>query len=184
MNLNELVVTLAIAGGVITVAVPQFEVYHQKAKQVEAKIGLGALYKAQQGFIAEHNAYGSNIKKLGFVMEGVAADRVYTIGFPSSSCSETAVKPSSNSSVGNIIQTVHPSYYSDVQTLSPRVGQTSCAPGSVDDNGTQFLATASGAIAPELEANAPLSQQDIWTIDENRQLINTQDGVVVPEEAN
>lgn len=78
-TLVELMVVVAMVGVLSAIAIPQYEHYTAKARQVEAKIALSAIYIAETTFFAENNSYSSCLRQLGYAPDGQT--RYYLIGF-------------------------------------------------------------------------------------------------------
>lgn len=91
-TLVELMVVVAMVGVLSAIAIPQYEHYTAKARQVEAKIALSAIYIAETTFFAENNSYSACLRQLGFAPEGLT--RYYLIGFASDISGQTLCGPS------------------------------------------------------------------------------------------
>src|SRR5437879_13851477 len=67
-TLIELMIVVAIIGILVAVAIPSFMRYQAKAKQAEAKIGLGGIWTHATTTLAAQNASYviSNISQLGY----------------------------------------------------------------------------------------------------------------------
>lgn len=182
-TLVELLISVAIISVLATVGVPTFRRMIQKARKTEAKVALGAVYKIEAAFRAEHNLYGNRLKWMGFEREGTPNSWLFSVGFPpSGACSDgTHITPGYTielgllrySEVGGISYAYPipvPSPSDEFVSLGGAV--TGCAPGNVPFSGATFLATASGYVSPA--QGAPVDQ---WSIDENRSLSNIQDGI-------
>ena len=78
------------------------------------------------------------------------------------------------------LNAVYPDYYDGGthDSRAFRAGALACQAGTVAANGTTFDATATGIIAPGVDPDTNvLTDADIWTMDHNRLLSNSQDGV-------
>jgi len=192
-TLVELLIVVAIIGVLSTIGVPTFRRMIQKAKKSEAKVNLGALFTAESAFRAEYSAFGDNLERMGFEIDGAASNLIYVVGFPRTdgSCSGTYlqfpqdVRPDNTEVLGGKIQTSTPSYYQfGSATAGFNAGNyctTTAANAGVDIQvddaaGASFAAAAQGVIAPGLAQNN-LGALDIWTINDGRELVNFQDGV-------
>jgi prepilin-type N-terminal cleavage/methylation domain-containing protein len=80
-TLIELMIVVAIVGIMAAIAIPNFLNYMCKAKQTEAKTGLGTIASAEEAFWGENlNAtYTTNLSILGFAAKG--ARKRYTFYF-------------------------------------------------------------------------------------------------------
>lgn len=67
-TLIELLVVVMIGGLLAAIALPSFLNQSNKAKQVEAKLYLGSLNRAQQAYMLEHLHFTSNPDKLSVVL--------------------------------------------------------------------------------------------------------------------
>jgi type IV pilus assembly protein PilA len=56
-TLIELMIVVAIIGILAAIAIPNFLTYQAKAKQTEAKVGLGAIFTSATAFFAENSFY-------------------------------------------------------------------------------------------------------------------------------
>jgi type IV pilus assembly protein PilE len=69
-SLVELMVVVGIVGVLSSIAIPTFKTYAQRAKRSEAYINLAGIYKAQKGYHAENNEYGTTFANIGFEIAG------------------------------------------------------------------------------------------------------------------
>ena len=77
-SLVEVMVVVAIIGILAAVAIPNYQKYQRKARQVEPKLILGGLYTSSIAFNSEWGYSTSNFIQLGFSPSG---DIHYKIGF-------------------------------------------------------------------------------------------------------
>jgi type IV pilus assembly protein PilA len=56
-TLIELMIVVAIIGILAAIAIPNFLTYQAKAKQSEAKVGLGGMFTTATSYFAEQNTY-------------------------------------------------------------------------------------------------------------------------------
>jgi prepilin-type N-terminal cleavage/methylation domain-containing protein len=78
-TLVELMVVVAVAGTLMVVAKTNYDKFVAKARQSEAKIGLSAIYSAEQTFFSEFYTYTACLRQIGFVPD--SPNRYYLIGF-------------------------------------------------------------------------------------------------------
>jgi type II secretory pathway pseudopilin PulG len=87
--LIELMISVSLIGILISVAVPQYRGFQARARQVEAKIALSAIYKAEKIWFAESGGYTCALDGIGYNPEEVSP-RVhrgyYLQGFPLTMC--------------------------------------------------------------------------------------------------
>ncbi len=67
-TLLELTIVLVISGILAAIALPSFLNQASKAKQVEAKMYLGTLNHAQQGYMLEHSQFANDMNRLGIAL--------------------------------------------------------------------------------------------------------------------
>ena len=80
-SLIELMTVVGIIGALAVIGIPQFGKFQAKARQVEAKTSLAALFTAEKGFFSEYTVYTIDVKNAGFSIEGARIR--YDVGFPS-----------------------------------------------------------------------------------------------------
>ncbi len=175
-TLVELLIVVAIIGVLSTVGIPTFRKMVQKAKKSEAKVALGGLYTAETAFYSEYGAYGSFLDKIGYELSGTGGG-TYTIGFPDGSCVTKGIMPTAAAAPN--LNTSYPSYFTATYTgIVPSTSRTptKCEAATTIDAGTDFVATATGAVSPNASLGT-LTDMDIWSINKSRTLTNSQDGV-------
>lgn len=188
-TLVELIIVVAIIGALSMIGVPTYRRMVQKAKKSEAKVALGALYTAESAFFSEHGAYGTNLQAIGFEMKSIvnraSHSGRYHIGFPQFSDCRSALnwfRPWLTTISGQLINESFPDYYNLEKTIFVywRLPNWDgyCLPADVPDDGSTFLATASGVIAPGIPLDTPDADlTDQWSINDFRELTNVHDGV-------
>jgi len=77
-TLLELIVVVAMLGIFTALAIPSFEGYIARTRQVEARTLLANLYKAEYAYFAEKGKYTNSLKELGFQPDG---NLRYNVGF-------------------------------------------------------------------------------------------------------
>ena len=146
-TLIELMMVVAIIGILAAVAIPNFMRYQAKAKQAEAKIGLGGIWTHATTTLAAQNASYviSDISQLGY---GITGGARYSYWY-SVSGTPTAL-PGGSTATGPC----------DVNT----------PPAAVDTTTSSFTAGARGNIDAD-------STCDDWIINDLRKITNTVDDV-------
>ncbi len=146
-TLIELMIVVAIIGILAAVAIPNFMRYQAKAKQAEAKIGLGGIWTHATTILAAQNGSYviSNISQLGY---GVTGTTRYSFWY-SVSGTPTAI-PGGSTATGPC----------DVNSPPP----------AVDTTISSFTVGARGNIDSD-------STCDDWIINDLRNLSNTLDDV-------
>jgi type IV pilus assembly protein PilA len=77
-TLTELLIVIAVIGILAAIAIPNFMSYRAKARQAEAKVGLGGLYTSAMSYFAESNTYVvSPLALLGFKLAGASGYDFY-----------------------------------------------------------------------------------------------------------
>lgn len=177
----ELLIVVSIIGVLATVGIPTFKKMVQKAKRAEAKTVLAGIFTAESAFQAEYGTYGNRLSKIGFEMS--AGVQSYTSGFPSATCATNVILPAKGTPPGNYLDSIYSSYYNEATEAhtSLVVAEGSrkpekCEEGIVGTDGNTYLATASGVISPSALVT-DLAQIDRWTMNQKKELKNTNDGV-------
>src|SRR5436309_2586250 len=96
-TLIELMIVVAIIGILAAIAIPNFMRYQAKAKQSEAKVGLGGIFTTATSYFAENNTFTvataaalgyapAGSPRYSFVYGGVAAANVINTGATYASC--------------------------------------------------------------------------------------------------
>ena len=70
-TLIELMIVVAIIGILAAIAIPNFMTYQAKAKQSEAKVGLGGIFTSATSYFAEQNTFVvPNAASIGYAVAG------------------------------------------------------------------------------------------------------------------
>jgi prepilin-type N-terminal cleavage/methylation domain-containing protein len=69
-TLIELMLVVMIIGILSAIAIPAFLNYQCKAKQTEARQGLGTIAKLEENYYVHWNGYTSDLSAIGFSMKG------------------------------------------------------------------------------------------------------------------
>lgn len=176
-SLVELMVVVAIIGILASVAVPAINKYMAKARQSEAKTNLGGLYTSEKAFAAEYTKYHTAFIAVGFAPEGRLR---YNVGFTAAVAAPVAAGPLDgfNTALANTLFNVT-GYCSNTGAVNA-VGCTTLKgadgadPGAVPAiatiTATSFIAGASASLVNGVA-------QDQWTIDNFKQINNSQNGI-------
>lgn len=168
-SLIELMTVVAIIGLLAAVAVPNYTRHRNQAKRAEAKASLDALYTTEKSYFSSFNTYQARLDSLGYIPTG---ETNYSIGFAANG---VAVPPGAPPGTDDCFVTctaasvqtaacpaAHKAGWScSPQTLAIALGETS-TPAA-----TTFTAAAKGT----------LSSADTWTIDQNKNILNTSNGL-------
>ena len=175
-SLVELMVTVAIIGTLSAIAIPNFQTYQSKARQSEAKVSLGSISSAEQGFAVDQSSYSSCLSLIG-VSISTSSKTYYSVGFDSTTASTTGCGSGSSTGPCN-------------QINWPVTGTaTTCAIGSGTtefDASFSAYSTPAGALTASTTAVSSTSfttqaigyvsnstLQDTWTMDHNSNLSNS-----------
>lgn len=175
-SLIELMVVVAIIGILSAVAIPQFQKFQRKAKQSEARANLSAIYTAQKIFLAETGTYYSNLWAIGYEPEGIMK---YNLGSGSGSIlgsnpvGFTATPFLNNEFIQSFIICGNTFETGLSQNCSTGASTVVATGSTVNISSTAFLMRA---IANKADLGG--SVDDVWTIDQRKELINTQNGAL------
>lgn len=192
-SLMELLVTVSIVGVLSTAGVPVYRRMVSKAKTSEAKVNLGAMANVESMFQSEYSTFGTNLNMMGYSMDGAPANALYAVGFFNGTCNNLAVFPAGNANVlANIpnyqaaanTQTVfgraQDSWARDAAGLAvgARGTKTVCpAVAGIGAAAGNYTLAAAGAIRAGTNLDTePGATNDVWTLDNTRNLIHLQDG--------
>lgn len=168
-SLIELMVVVAIIGILAAIAIPNYQGFQARARQSEAKASLGGLYTAEKSFRVDSPVYSENFVTLGWGPEGAM---VYTVGFSGAAgCYNTAQGAACPANIAK-------------WTLKPGAAYIALALRAVDATANCPASGTAFGIAPAVNAGAGFLGQaradlngvaatnDVWTINENKQLCN------------
>jgi len=180
-SLVELMIVVAIIGLLAAVGVPQYQKFQARARQSEAKITLGSLYTGEQSFFSEWNHYTRSLRNAGVGVNGVKLR--YQAGFPGVAAAGAPYTATN----------APPEVDTDRILILPAGSAWEVAPGANVDtanittvteaySATAFTAAAWGSpnnnIAVTCTNDAVVATRcDIWSIDQNKRISNTQSGV-------
>ena len=179
-TLIELMIVVAIIGILSVVAIPLYRKFQAKALQTEAKINLSALYTAEQGFAVEHSSFSACLSNIGYAPTG--ARKYYVTGFKAPSapgmnlCGPEGTASCTTYDFNNSTSICDDVAMSTFFPANARVGADNPVASTADSLPTTsvsqraFVAGAGGnvAITPTL---------DQWTINDQRVLVNLQNGI-------
>ncbi len=162
-SLVELMIVVAIIGVLTAVALPTYTRYIAKARQTEAKAGLGSVYVAMKAFIKEHGVYHGNFKAIGYEPDGQLR---YRLGFSGSVGAPVIPVALSSTELREITATY-------ISTSGCGTRFTSCTEeaffaGVISDatwSSETFVTKAAGNVDSE-------GVEDVWSINERNVLAN------------
>jgi prepilin-type N-terminal cleavage/methylation domain-containing protein len=192
-TLVELMVVVAIIGVLAAVAVPNYQIFQAKARQAEAKSGLGSIQSAEMAYATDTNTYSACLPVIGYVNN--ANTRYYSIGFATAA---TGIGNSCGSAGGQSCILQFPSsasasptgaacaaatipnnsgggpntneYYANAKVLATMQADLGTSPQTAITS-SAFTAGASGSISSK---NATA---DAWTISDTASLTNVTSGL-------
>lgn len=175
-TLVELMIVVAIIGILASVAIPNYQKYQAKARQVEAKINLAAIYTAEVSFAAEASSYTGCLSQIGYSPTG--AKQYYTVGFtsvPSTSCGPQASQACNLYQFTGTTATCTAGSGVSLFAANAKVGSSAATTTPPSAAGvitaTTFTAGASGRIS------GSASVADDWIIDQTNSLSNIASGL-------
>lgn len=193
-TLVELLIVVAIIGILTTIGMPTYKRMAQKVKKSEAKVLLGGVYSAEAIFFSEFGAYGNNLLKIGFEVEG--APSYYAVGFPHGGCSNYfQIWPPWDPPSKEIAAQIGDYYNAAIfySIIQPTAVDDSCfcyrgflwftlidltLDGKTYPAGYGYRASATGVIGPGIPVDTwDVNLIDNWYIDSERQMWNAHDGV-------
>jgi type IV pilus assembly protein PilA len=170
-SMIELMVVVAIIGVLAAIGIPQYSKFQAKARQSEAKLGLAALFTAEESFRQEWNQFSLSLVNIGFSVQGQRLR--YKTGFQSgTNCAGYSVAlgaPTESSAAthtwsdGANVNTSNAGWAFSID--APTAVTTSCSQ-------TAFLATSYGNPGAN-GSNPGATTGDTWTIDNNKLMSNT-----------
>ena len=159
-TLIELMVSVGIVGVLASVAVPNYNKYSVKARQTEAKVGLGSIYTAEQTYSIDTGGFTACLSNIGFTTSA----NYYAIGFNASTSGGTTYGSGSTCTLG-----VNVSFWSSTKAAGGATLNSPSTAGSVGTTPPSFFTAAEGKVGGSIN--------DIWTIDSNRNLSNSQPAI-------
>ena len=180
-TLVELMVVVAIIGILAAIAIPNYQRYQARTRQSEAKVALSSVYTSQMGFAAEYATYGSCLKAMGTSFNSLK--RYYSVGFDDAKATATGCGPGGALSCNNYTYNgVSAGVQCAAGASTTRFDATATArtytlanvslQSATGDTVAQdvFLAYAVGQVSVD-------SVTDMWTIDQNKTMVNSIAGI-------
>jgi prepilin-type N-terminal cleavage/methylation domain-containing protein len=176
-SLIELMVTVAIIGILASIAIPNFQKMMARARQTEAKEALSGIFTTEQAFLADQSTYTICLWQAGYVPDSIAS-RFYFSGFTSwnpnyygtiyyNVAQQEMCSPDGWVPWGGVLRS---DILFEQNVWANLTLEYSFPVGTFTSQSTSFLAVAAGSIS------AFSTVYDVWTIDENKNLVNTQAG--------
>ncbi|MFN7683973.1 MAG: type IV pilin protein [Oligoflexia bacterium] len=170
-SLVELMVVVGLIGILASVAVPQYQRFQSRARQVEAKLALGAIYNAEKLWFLESGGYTVCLGAIGYEPRLAApgvAQGYYARGFGGATGAGQVLPPGVSSFGSGCGASWDASKM--VSALAPAsVGDGALSSTTCCDGG--FQAGADGNIS------SSLGSFDQWSIDHLQALVNFYDAL-------
>jgi len=190
-TLVELMVVVAIIGILASIAIPQYSKFQAKSRQSEVRIQLGATYTVEESFAAENSTFTQCLGQVGYNRDGTKF--YYTIGFGTGGITSCTPGGASGGPC-----TVYQWQY--MTSTTSTAGTYSAAATCASGNGTDYFAsnisepntpgnTTQGSLSATVLSSTAFTIEgagnilskaantDTWTIDNNKQILNTQSGL-------
>lgn len=161
-SLVELMVVVAIIGILATMSVGAVQKQLAKTRQSEVKTNLSSLYTAEKAFAVEFDAYYGGFGVIKFDVEGNAL--YYNVGFTA-----TGALPAGYTAPLPAVNSVDLTAYCPASGNCAFKKAGAALTGTVTPTAAAF--TAAGAGSPYKAV------VDRWTINQNKALIQTADGI-------
>jgi len=190
-TLVELMIVVAIIGILATIAVPQYQKFEAKSRQTEVRLALGAIHTVENSFAVDHNSFSQCLGNIGYSRDGTKF--YYTVGFnngDSNKCGPNQDKEcmayewTANLNADGTISGYTASSKCDTGTES--VLYFSANLGVDKNSKTTNADLTGGKVATSVDAstftigasgNVYKTYKDLWTIDQNKNMLNVQSGL-------
>ena len=195
-SLIELMVAVAIIGILAAIAIPNYQAFQRRARQSEAKGLLSGIFTAQKAFIAEWSGGTTDLHGIGFYPDG---DLGYVAGFIVADSTGTPDCRATGTPLRYNGAALNPLRKDTGGGTSPAICRASAGSGTtftcVDLSGKTLVAGSWAAGTPALAATAVTatcnsttfaagavanlqgSVDDVWSINQNKQMVNRQSGI-------
>lgn len=146
-SLIELMIVVAIIGLLAAIAIPSFMMFQGKARQVEARTNLRALWMSQKTYYQEHDTFDSRLNVIGYQPE--RGNRyAYYVGDTTTLCQNRSLAKLDDHISVNCIQV--DTFYLPGEAAEPKDPELEPAP-LVRGNVGSFEAIAVGNIDNDLD---------------------------------
>ncbi len=177
-SLIELMVVVAIIGILAAVAVPSITKYTAKSRQAEAKSSLSGIFTSAKAFQSEYGVYNGHFAVIGFGPEG---DMKYNVGF-SATTADAVILAAGYSLAATTSDIILSSVWCGVNAAAGTGPNERCQLRTMGGGAAQPIGAAAltavdfdAAAVGIVRDGAPAA--DRWTIDENKVITQTADGV-------
>ena len=181
-TLIELMVTVAIIAILAVIAIPQYQRYSAKARQTSARTALSAIFTAEQSYGIANTTYSSCLPTVGYKPQGSS---YYTTGFvnPGMSSFEPTgpnCGPAGGQACNAMSWNPHvPCTYGNNFTYFNATSDV-YGPVSIPSswrNDTRLSKISKSQFRPVAFGRIYNQYYDIWTMDQDKNLLNTANGI-------
>lgn len=185
-TLVELMVVVAIIGILSSIAIPQYQKFQARARQTEAKIGLGGIWAMETAWSPDNGSFSGCLGDIGFARDGVRF--YYIMGFSdisSSLCGPTGDKPcvgyrwdaaSGAQTIGCTAGDGHSYFSANARVGAATASTTDLASAGTVNSGTGLLIEGT-AFTAGAAGNVFGDKVDTWTVNEKKDIKNTGNGI-------
>lgn len=173
-SLVELMVVVAIIGILATIAIPRVNKFIAKARQSEAQVNLSSFYTFNKNFYVEFQGYTNAFGSLGFLPEGNLRYNTGIGGGLQGPTSYTQMGRTYTGSTSSLVDCPSDGSNTRCRTIS---GANNAAPAAVAGtlDSTNFSSFTAQSRAQLI---APPSTEDLWSINQDKNLRNVTDGTM------
>lgn len=182
-SLVELMVVVAIIGVLAMMAVPKVNAFIAKSRQSEAKVNLSSFYTFNKNFYVEFQGYTTNFSAMGFQPEGQLR---YNVGVNTTSSIPNQYTVLKGDPPETLTQSKDKCPLAETQAAATDqcftlVGADGAEPADVEG---EFDTTAFSTFTAQATASliADAENADVWSINQSKNLLNTNDGTVPKSE--
>lgn len=179
-SLVELMVVVAIIGVLAMMAVPRVNSFIAKSRQSEAKVNLSSFYTFNKNFYVEFQGYTNSFEAMGFSPEGQLRYNIGIGGTAAANTQYTTLKGTPGGTVSSLARCPVLSAQADSTvecfTLQGATGED--PPEVAGELEEPSFATFTAEARAVLISNAADTENDRWTINQSKNLLNPNDGTV------